>query len=78
MHSLAETEMQYRLLLIPVTDWSENKGLDPLSVVRRAERLKITMQDYFSLEEQRAISKKLILAISDQKKVVKKNKINWI
>ena len=36
-------------------------------MVRRAERSKFTMKDYFSFEEQRTIAEKLILAISGQK-----------
>ena len=53
--------------IIPVTERSEDTGLVyPLSVVRRAERSKFTMKDYFSLEEQRANAK---LAISGQKEL---------
>ena len=55
----------------PVTDQTEDTGLVyPLSVVRRAERSRFTMKDYFSFEEQRAITEKLTLAISGQKKIV--------
>ena len=55
--------------LFPVTERSEDTGLVyPLSVVRQAKRSKFNMKNYFSFEEQRAIGKKLILAISDKKK----------
>ena len=55
----------------PVTDQTEDTDLVyPLSVVRRAERSRFTMKDYFSFEEQRAITEKLTLAISGQKKIV--------
>ena len=44
----------------PVTDQTEDTGLVyPLSVVRRAERSRFTMKDYFSFEEQRAITEEL-------------------
>ena len=39
-------------------------------MVRRAERSKFTMKDYFFFEEQRAIPEKLILTTSVQKKIV--------
>ena len=60
----------------PVTEWSEDTGLVyPLSVVRRAERSKLTMKDYYSFEEQRAIAEKLILAISGKKNVETNKKV---
>ena len=55
-----------------VTEQSEDTGLVyPLSVVRRAERSKFTMKDYFSFEEQGVIAEKLILAISGKRKIKK-------
>ena len=61
--------------IIPVTERSEDTGLVyPLSVVRRAERSKFTMKDYFSFKEQRPIAEKLILAISGQKNIVETDK----
>ena len=62
-------KLSFFYLIFPVTERSEDTGLVyPLSVVRRAERSKFTMKDYFSFEEQGAIAEKLILAISGQKK----------
>ena len=56
--------------LLPVTERSKDTGLVyPLPMVRRAERSKFTMKDYFSFEEKRAIAEKLTLAISSQKKL---------
>ena len=69
----------FHLFFIPVTERSEDTGLVyPLSVVRRAERSKFTMKDYFSFEEQRAIAEKLILATSGQKKSAKKKSVHKI
>ena len=56
-------------MFFSVTERSEDTGL-ALSVVRRDERSKFIMKDYFSFEKQRAIAEKLILAISGQKKIV--------
>ena len=43
--------------IFSVTERSEDTGLVyPLSVVRRAERSKLTMKDYFSFDEQHAIA----------------------
>ena len=60
-------------VIVLVTERSEDTGL-ALSVVRRDERSKFIMKDYFSFEKQRAIAEKLILATSGQKKIVKQLK----
>ena len=59
-------------VIVLVTERSEDTGL-ALSVVRRDERSKFIMKDYFSFEKQRAIAEKLISSISGEK-IVETNK----